>query len=132
MFFVFVFGIPLVSIYIDKKRRSKIPRMTTTELQQMAVKRPLLYSNIIIKELLSRSEDIGFALPLYLEMACSKKLLNKQIGWAGLKTYFSKTLTEINFTETQPSQATLNQLRLLETKFSDSEGRNNGDTNRFK
>jgi hypothetical protein len=106
--------------------------MTTTELQQMAIKRPLLYSNIIIKELLSRGEDIGFILPLYLKMACSNKLLSRQIGWAGLKTYFSKTLTEINFAETRPSQATLSQLRLLETNFHDSEGGNNLASNRFK
>jgi hypothetical protein len=102
--------------------------MTTDELKQMAGKYPVIYSGAIIKELLSRREDISFALPLYLKMACSKKSLNRIFGWAGLKTYFSKTLTEIDFAETRPSQATLNQLRLLESKFNDSSDAPREDT----
>ncbi len=124
-YFIIVFGVPLVCLYIFRNDLSKIPRLTTGELRQMASKHPLLYSNAIVRELLSRGEDIHFALPLYLKMACGKKLLIRQVGWSGLKTYFSGALSEIDFTETRPSQMTLNQLRLLESKVYDSLRRQN-------
>jgi len=117
MFFLFVFGIPLVSLYIDKKRRAKIPKMTIDELRQMAAKNPVLYSGDIVREMRSRGEDITFAFPIFLKMAIDKKFLSRSFGWAGLKTYFSKTLKDIDFSENRPSQTTLNKLRMIESKL---------------
>lgn len=119
---VLMFGVPLGCLYIMKRRTSKIPSMSSKKLKEMASKQPLLYGNDIIKELLSQGEDISFAMPLYLKMACSKKSLNRLFGWAGLKTYFSEKLTEIDFNEVRPSKHTLEQLRSIESRFCNNSG----------
>jgi hypothetical protein len=113
---VLMFGVPLGCLYIMKRRKSKIPAMSSEELKEMASKQPL-YCNDTVKELISRGEDIGFAMPLYLKMACSKNTLNRLLGWAGLKAYFSEKLTEIDFSQARPSKNTLEQLRSIEPKF---------------
>jgi len=120
MCLILMFGMPLGCLYIIKRRTSKIPTMSSEELKEMASKQPLLYCNDIIKELLSRGEDISFATPLYLKMACDKKLLNRLIGWQGLKIYFSERLSEIDFSEVRPSKNTLEQLRLIKSKLCNS------------
>jgi len=119
---VLMFGVPLGCLYIMKRRTSKIPEMSSEELKKMASKQPLLYGNNIVKELISRGEDISFAMPLYLKMARSKKLLNRLFGWAGLKTYFSERLTEIDFNEVRPSKHTIEQLKFIESKFCNNSG----------
>jgi hypothetical protein len=119
---VLMFGVPLGCLYITKRRTSKIPAMSSEELKKMASKQPALYCNDIIKELISRGEDISFAMPLFLKMVCSKNLLNRLIGWQGLKIYFSEKLTEIDFSEARPSKNTLVQLRSIESKFCNNSG----------
>jgi hypothetical protein len=114
---VLIFGVRLVPLYIMKRRTSKIPTMSPKELKEMASKQPALYCNNVIKELLSRGEDISFATPLYLKMASSKNPLNRLVGWVGLKAYFSEKLTEIDFSQARPSKNTLEQLRSIESKF---------------
>ena len=115
--FVFAIGLPLSCLYRVKKRTSKMQTMPNEELKEIAIKQPLLYCNNVVKELLSRNEDISFAMPLYLKMACNKNLLNRLLGWQGLKVHFSEKLTQIDFTEERPSQNTLNQLRSIEAEF---------------
>ena len=111
------FGIPLGCMYRTKKRTAKIPTISTEELKEMAVKQPLLYCNNVVKELLSRNEDISFTMPLYLKMACNKHLLNRLIGWQGLKVYFPEKLTQLDFSEERPSQKTLTQLKSIESEL---------------
>jgi hypothetical protein len=118
--FLIVFLTPWICLYAAQKRRAKIPKMTIDELKQMAIKSPVLYSGNVVREILSRGEDINFAFPLFLKMACSKKYLESIFGWAGLKAYFTNILEGIDFTEKRPSKTTVERLRLIESQIRDN------------
>ncbi len=117
---VLMFGVPFGCLYIIKRHKSKIPTTSSEELKEMATKQPLLYCNDIVKELLSRGDDISFAMPLFLKMACDKKRLNRHIGWQGLKIYFSERLADIDFSEVRPSKNTLDRLKFIESESCNS------------
>ena len=118
--FLIVFLTPWICLYTAKKNKAKFPKMTADELKQMAIKSPVIYSGNVVRELLSRGEDINFAFPLFLKMACSKKYFESIFGWAGLKAYFTNILEGIDFTEKRPSKTTLERLRLIESQIQDN------------